>query len=106
MIRVHDQDRLRAPPVGGVDERTLFAGILHQTLDGGGVRADDADNAVTVDHIAKADVDQFHSGSLLDVLDLLADFFDFGFQLNDQPCDGNILALGADGVGFAVQLLR
>ena len=77
MVRVHDQHRLGAAAVGSVDQCALFAGILYQTLDGGLVRTDDADDAVCVDHIAKADIDQFHARPrLLDVLDLLADLID------------------------------
>ena len=38
MVGVHDKHSLRAPPVAGIDESALLAGILHQTLDRGGIR--------------------------------------------------------------------
>ena len=104
MVGVHDKHSLRAPPVAGIDESALLAGILHQTLDRGGIRADNADDAVGVDHIAETDVQQLHGvpSRLLNVLDLLTNLLNFGFQLHHQPGDGNILTFGADGIGLAV----
>ena len=41
----------------------------------------------------------------LDVLHLLADFFEFGFGFDDGLGDAGIVGLGADGVEFAEQFL-
>ena len=38
MVGVHDKHSLCAPPIAGINEGTLLAGILHQTLDRGGIR--------------------------------------------------------------------
>ena len=44
--------------------------------------------------------------SLLDVLDLLTDLLDLGLEVDDHLCNVRILALGADGVRLAVELLN
>ena len=92
MVGVHDQHRLGLSPEGSVDQGAFFPGILDQALDGRRIRADHGDDPVPVDHVAEPDIDQFHSGPLLDVLDLFPDLLNFGFQFHHQPGDGHILA--------------
>ena len=53
MVRVHDEHGLGAPPVAGIDQCALLAGILHQTLDRRRIRADDADDAVGMTMLPK-----------------------------------------------------
>jgi len=42
---------------------------------------------------------------LFDILDLFADFFEFGFGIDDGLGDGGVVGFGADGVEFAEQFL-
>ena len=43
---------------------------------------------------------------LLDVLDLLAELFQLGFELDDFARDLSVLRFGADGVDFTIHFLR
>ena len=108
MIGVHDKHSSGAAAIRGVDQHPPLACFLHQTFDRCGVRADDCHHAPRTDHIAKADVDEFHRllhNILFQILDLLADFFDLRLHIHHNTGDIQILTLGADGVGLAVQLL-
>ena len=42
----------------------------------------------------------------LNILNLLTDLFDLGFEVNDRVCNIGILALRAGSVSFAVKLLK
>ena len=60
MVTVGDQHRPGAPSVGGIDEDATLLCLLNDPLDGGGFRADDRHQTVGRNHVAKADIDQFH----------------------------------------------
>ena len=107
MAGIHDEDGLRLSSIGRIDEHTDLAAVLHDALDGSGIRTDDSQQPPRGDIVSVSDVDEFQVHcSLLDVLDLLADLLNLGLEVDDHLCDVRVLALGADGVRLAVELLN
>lgn len=61
MIAIRDDHSARPPPMRCVNECAALLAILNNPLDGRRFRADDRNQTVGVDHIAKADIDELHS---------------------------------------------
>jgi len=107
MIGIHQEHRPRAPAIGCVDQHVAVARLLDDSLDGRGFGTHDGKDPAGRDHIAEADIDQFHDVlRLFDVLRLLADLLQLRLDLDHGAGLLEIVSLGADGVGFPVELLQ
>ena len=92
MSAVHDKYRFCAASERSIDELSPVSDILYNTLYWCGFGTDGGDDALSRDHVAESDIDQFHRRfPLFDVLDLLTDLFDLGFHIHHKARDLQLL---------------
>ena len=59
MAGIHDEDGLRFSAVGRIDEHADLPAVLHDALDGGGIRTDDSQQPLRGNIVSVSDVDEF-----------------------------------------------